>query len=73
MQIGLNEVFLTCNIDNSASRKIIEKNGGKLLRTVFDTEENEYLYKYCITLISEEHRIDLRTLESYEIKKYRSQ
>ncbi len=52
-QIGLNEVYLTCNIENSASRKIIEKNGGKLLGTVFDTEENEHLYKYCITLVSE--------------------
>ncbi len=53
VQIGLNEVFLTCSTENSASRKIIEKNGGKLLGTVFDTEENEYLYKYCISFVSD--------------------
>lgn len=47
--IGIKEVVLTCNIDNIASRKIIEKNNGKLLETVFDEEEDEHLYKYIIT------------------------
>jgi predicted acetyltransferase len=50
IKIGLEEVILTCNIDNAASKKIIEKNNGKLLGTIFDEEENEWLYKYCITL-----------------------
>lgn len=49
-KIGLKEVMITCNIDNIASRKIIEKNNGKLLETIFDEEENENLYKYSITL-----------------------
>ncbi|WP_426348576.1 GNAT family N-acetyltransferase [Alloiococcus sp. CFN-8] len=49
-KIGLEEVILTCNTDNTASKKIIEKNKGKLLGTIFDEEENEYLYKYCISL-----------------------
>lgn len=49
-KIGIKEVILTCNIDNIASKKIIEKNNGKLLGTIFDEEENEYLYKYSITL-----------------------
>ena len=50
IKIGLEEVILTCYIDNTASKKIIEKNSGKLLGTIFDEEENEYLYKYSITL-----------------------
>ena len=50
INIGIEEVILTCNIDNTASKKIIEKNNGKLLGTVFDEEENEYLYKYSITV-----------------------
>ena len=50
IKIGIEEVILTCNIDNIASKRIIEKNKGKLLGTIFDEEENEYLYKYSITL-----------------------
>jgi predicted acetyltransferase len=50
IKIGIEEVILTCNIDNMASKKIIEKNNGKLLGTVFDEEENEYLYKFSITV-----------------------
>lgn len=49
VKIGIEEVILTCNIDNTASKKIIEKNNGILLGTIFDEEENEYLYKYNIT------------------------
>jgi predicted acetyltransferase len=51
-KIGMGEVILTCNIDNTASKKVIEKNNGKLLGTIFDEEENEYLYKYSIALIT---------------------
>jgi predicted acetyltransferase len=47
-KIGIKEAIVTCNIDNISSRKIIEKNNGKLLGTIFDEEENEYLYKYSI-------------------------
>ena len=50
IKIGIEEVILTCNIDNIASEKIIQKNNGKLLGTIFDEEENEYLYKFSITL-----------------------
>ena len=48
VKIGIKEVVLTCNIDNIASKKIIEKNNGKLLSTIYDEEEDEYLYKYII-------------------------
>lgn len=50
IKIGIEEAILTCKIDNTASKKIIEKNNGKLLGTIYDEEENEYLYKYSITL-----------------------
>lgn len=48
--LGLPEVILTCEVNNAASRNIIEKNNGKLLHTIFDEEENCHLYKYSITL-----------------------
>lgn len=48
-KIGIKEAIVTCNIDNIGSKKNIEKNNGKLLGTLFDEEENEYLYKYSIT------------------------
>lgn len=47
-KLGIKEVVLTCNINNVASIKIIENNNGKLLGTVFDDEEDEYLYEYVI-------------------------
>jgi predicted acetyltransferase len=49
--IGITEVILTCRADNIASRKIIEKNHGKLLEIVFDPEENEEVCKYKIPWI----------------------
>jgi predicted acetyltransferase len=49
-EIGIKEAILTCNTDNISSRKIIEKNSGKLIGTIFDEEENEYMYKYSISL-----------------------
>lgn len=48
-EIGIKEVIVTCSIENTASRKIIEKNNGELLGTVFDEEDNENLYKYRIS------------------------
>lgn len=49
-KLGINDIIVTCNTENSASRKIIEKNGGKLLGTIFDEEENENLFKYIIII-----------------------
>ncbi|MGL5057705.1 MAG: GNAT family N-acetyltransferase [Fusobacteriaceae bacterium] len=48
--LGLKMVILTCEVNNIASKKIIEKNRGKFLERIFDREENEYLYKYEIIL-----------------------
>lgn len=47
-KLGIKEAILTCNIDNISSKKIIEKNNGRLLEIVFDEEENENLYRYSI-------------------------
>lgn len=47
-KIGIKEAIVTCNIENIASKKIIEKQNGKLLETIFDKEENEHLYKYSV-------------------------
>ena len=48
MKLGIFEAIVTCNVDNIASRKIIEKNNGQLLGTIFDEEENEHLYRFKI-------------------------
>ena len=49
LKVGIKEAVVTCSIDNTASKKIIEKNNGKLLGIIFDEEDNENLYKYIIT------------------------
>lgn len=50
-KLGIKDVIVTCNISNMYSKKVIEKNNGKLLGTVFDSEENEKLYKYVINML----------------------
>jgi len=45
----IKEVMVTCYVDNEFSKKIIEKNGGKLLGIIFNEEENVYLYRYCLS------------------------
>lgn len=49
-EFNIEEAIVICNINNGASRNIIEKNRGILLDTIFDKEENEWLYKYKISL-----------------------
>jgi predicted acetyltransferase len=46
--LGIKEAILTCRTDNTFSRKIIEKNSGRLLGTFFSQEDNTDMYKYCI-------------------------
>lgn len=50
VQLGINNCIVLCGMDNIISRKIIEKNNGKLLGVVFDKEDNEYLYRYSIQI-----------------------
>ena len=47
--IGLKNVIVTCTMNSTASKKVIEKNNGTLLEIIFDPEDNEELYKYKIT------------------------
>ncbi|MDT8717652.1 GNAT family N-acetyltransferase [Clostridium sp. 19966] len=47
-KLGINKAIVTCGVDNISSKRIIEKNNGQLLGTVFDEEDNENLYKYSI-------------------------
>jgi predicted acetyltransferase len=47
--LGITEALVNCNIANIASRRVIEKNNGKLLGIIFAEEQNEELYKYSIT------------------------
>jgi predicted acetyltransferase len=47
--LGITEAIVNCNINNIASRRVIEKNNGKLLGIILVEEGNEELYKYSIT------------------------
>jgi len=47
-KICIKEAIVTCNTENIPSKKIIEKNNGKLIGSVFDEEENENLYRFSI-------------------------
>jgi len=50
--LGLNKVALFCTTDNIASKKVIERNGGVLLETVYNEPKDEYLHAYEITIES---------------------
>jgi len=51
LKIGIKEAIVTCNIDNIASKKIIEKNNGELLGAFFDEKEDVNIYKYSISTL----------------------
>lgn len=48
--LGLKEVFASCDIENIPSSKIIEKNNGILLEEKYIPEENAIFKKYKIVL-----------------------
>ena len=48
--LGLEKVFLTCDADNAASRKIIEKNGGRLENQIFYEPVGKLISQYWIEL-----------------------
>ena len=48
--IGLKRAFLTCDADNIASAKIIEKNGGKLENQIFYEPKGKLISQYWIEL-----------------------
>ncbi|TGA96274.1 GNAT family N-acetyltransferase [Sporolactobacillus shoreae] len=47
-KLGLQKVIITCRTDNEPSKRIIEKNGGRLLGTLYDEEEHADLFRYVI-------------------------
>lgn len=47
-EIGLKDIIVTCALTSIASKKVIEKNNGNLLEIVYDSDENQELYKYKI-------------------------
>ena len=49
-RLGLERVFLTCNVDNVASAKIIEKNGGRLENQIFYEPTGKLISQYWIEL-----------------------
>ena len=49
-EIGLKRVLITCSSDNTASNRIIEKNGGILENEVWDQEDMEMVCRYWIDL-----------------------
>lgn len=50
-ELGFTEVIITCRDDNVGSAKIIEKNGGVLLETVFYRKESTYMRRYKVNLL----------------------
>jgi predicted acetyltransferase len=49
-EFGFQRVFLTCDTDNSASVKIIEKNGGRLENQIFYEPVGKHISQYWIEL-----------------------
>ena len=49
-KLGFKDLIITCRDDNIGSQKIIEKNGGKLIETVFSKEDNTYMRRYNVIL-----------------------
>ena len=47
-EIGLKDVIVTCALNNIVSKKVIEKNNGNLLEIIYDSDDNQELYKYKI-------------------------
>ena len=47
--VGLEKVLISCDKDNSPSKKIIERSGGKLIDTIWNDQLNRYTNRYWIT------------------------
>jgi predicted acetyltransferase len=48
-RLGLGRVIVTCETSNVASRRVIEKCGGRLLGETIDDEDGEVKYRYELT------------------------
>lgn len=50
----IKDILITCLEDNDASRKVIEKNGGKLEKTFYDDVTKKYIQRFWINIIDDE-------------------
>lgn len=50
-ELGYTEVIITCNIENQASARIIEKNGGKLIEICYWQQQQSFMKRYCCQLV----------------------
>ncbi len=50
-KLGFKDVIITCRDDNIGSQKIIEKNGGTLIETIFSKKDNTYMRRYNVNLL----------------------
>lgn len=48
---GYENVIITCNIENQASAKIIEKNGGRLLEICYWQQQRSFMKRYSCQLV----------------------
>lgn len=51
----IEKVLITCLEDNVASRKVIEKNGGKLEKSFYDDITKKYIQRFWINTMNDEH------------------
>ncbi|MHC5249842.1 GNAT family N-acetyltransferase [Enterococcus sp. LJL90] len=49
-ELNLEKVLLVCNETNPPSQKIIEANGGQFEDSLFDSEDNQRVFRYWISL-----------------------
>ena len=51
----IKNILITCLEDNVASRKVIEKNGGKLEKSFYDDITKKYIQRFWINTMNDEH------------------
>ena len=49
-KLGLTQVLLTCDVNNSASARVIEKNGGVLASYGISNVSGKLISRYWVTL-----------------------
>ncbi|MCO7126495.1 GNAT family N-acetyltransferase [Sporolactobacillus shoreicorticis] len=51
-ELGIKKAVVTCRTNNEPSKRIIEKNGGTCLGTLYNKEEDKELFKYVIDTVN---------------------
>ncbi|MFT8362971.1 MAG: GNAT family N-acetyltransferase [Sporolactobacillus sp.] len=50
-KLGIDPARVICRVDNTASRRIIEKNGGRLIGSFFDSEEGAEVLAFHVATV----------------------